>query len=67
MRFLRLTRESDGSLVLVNPSQIKAVMKYFGEEDVTIVALTGSYDGDLEVKESVESIEKMLLTFGWKQ
>lgn len=67
MRFLRLTRESDGSFVLVNPSQIKAVMKYFGEEDVTIVVLTGSYDGDLEVKESVESIEKMLLTFGGKQ
>ena len=58
MEMLRLTRASDGSLVLVNPLQIKAVYGYF-RKDTTIVDYSGEY-GYIEVKESVEAIWKML-------
>lgn len=61
MEMMRLTRASDGSLVLVNPLQIKAVYRYF-KKDITVVDYSGSEDGYgyIEVKESVEAIEKML-------
>ena len=59
MEMLRLTRNSDGSLVLVNPLQIKAVYGYFGK-DTTVVDYSGNDDGYIEVKESVEAIDNLL-------
>lgn len=59
MEMLRLTRASDGSLVLVNPLQIKTVYGYFGK-DTTVVDYSGSEDGYIETMESVEAIWKML-------
>lgn len=59
MEMLRLTRASDGSLVLVNPLQIKAVYGYFGK-DTTVVDYSALEDGYIEAKESVEAIWKML-------
>ena len=59
MEMLRLTRASDGSLVLVNPLQIKAVYGYY-RKDTTVVDYSGTDDGYVEVKESVEAIENQL-------
>ena len=59
MEMLRLTRASDGSLVLVNPLQIKAVYGYF-KKDTTVVDYAGTEYGYVEVKESVEAIENLL-------
>lgn len=59
MEMLRLKRAYDGSFVLINPLQIKAVYKYFGRE-TTVVDYSGAVDGYAEVEESVEEIEKML-------
>ena len=61
MEMMRLTRASDGSLVLVNPLQIIAVYRYFNlKKDTTVVDYSGSEDGYIEAKESVEAIWKML-------
>ena len=59
MEMLRLTRASDGSLVLVNPLQIKAVYGSF-QKDVTVVDYSSTDNGYVEVKESVEAIENLL-------
>ncbi len=59
MEMLRLTRTSDGSLVLVNPLQIKAVYGYY-QKDTTVVDYSGTDDGYVEVKESVEAVENLL-------
>ena len=61
MEMLRLTRDSDGSLVLVNPLQIKAVYEYFGKDIIVVdFDYSGKEDGYVEVKESVEVINNLL-------
>ena len=59
MEMLRLTRACDGSLMLANPLQIKAVYGYFGK-DTTVVDYSGLEDGYIEARESVEAIWNML-------
>lgn len=57
--FLHLTSAVDNSTVLVNVSQIRAIYKYNGK-DTTVVDYSGNEDGYVDVKESVDDIEKML-------
>ena len=61
MRFIRLTRDVDGKMVLINPLQIRAVYEYFNKGS-TVVDYCGSDEeyGYIEVRESVETIEKMV-------
>ena len=59
MRFIRLTRDVDGKMVLINPLQIRAVYEYF-DKGSTVVDYSGSDEGYIEVRESVETIEKMV-------
>ena len=61
MRFIRLTRDVDEKIVLINPLQIRAVYEYF-DKGSTVVDYYGSDEGYgyIEVRESVETIEKMV-------
>ncbi len=59
MEMLRLTWACDGSLALVNPLQIRTVIRN-QKRDVTIIDYSGDEYGYIEVKESVEAIENLL-------
>jgi hypothetical protein len=58
-RFVKLTRVSDGTPVLINVPQIKAIYKYYGR-DTTVVVYSEAEDGFVAVLESVEAIENIL-------
>ena len=58
-RFIKLTMASDGTPVLINVPQIRAIYKYYGR-DTTVVDYSGVEDGFVAVLESVEAIENIL-------
>lgn len=64
MKLIKLTRANDGSKVFINPDAISMVSKY-DDDKTTIVSLIGDSFAYVMVKESPDSIVK-LIELGWE-
>ena len=61
MRLINVTRKSDGARMYVNPENICAVYSLCNDEDTTVIQFPGSDDNYLEVKESADTVARMMV------
>lgn len=65
MKFINLTRKSDGEKFYINTAFIVSVYPCYGETSVTVLYTMCNDGGDVyEVKESVDEVMRMIMDGG---
>ncbi len=61
MRFITVTRKSDGSKMCINAEHIVVICSYYNKPDMTVIVVDGGDSDYYVVSESVKTVEKLIL------